>query len=62
MKLTPNRLCKPDGTPRKLLDSSRIFSLGWKPKVDLESGIRVAYEDYLKQISAAEKQPAGLKL
>ncbi|MDB6125040.1 MAG: NAD-dependent epimerase/dehydratase [Pedosphaera sp.] len=40
---------KPDGTPRKLMDSSRLFSLGWKPKVDLETGIRLAYEDFLKK-------------
>lgn len=39
---------KPDGTPRKLMDSSRLFALGWKPQVDLESGIRLAYEDFLK--------------
>jgi GDP-L-fucose synthase len=38
---------KPDGTPRKLLDSSRLFALGWKPQVDLEAGIRLAYEDFL---------------
>ena len=38
---------KPDGTPRKLMDSSRLFALGWKPQVDLENGIRMAYEDYL---------------
>jgi GDP-L-fucose synthase len=31
---------KPDGTPRKLMDSSLIHSLGWKAKVDLEDGIR----------------------
>jgi len=37
---------KPDGTPRKLMDSSRLFQLGWKPTVDLETGIRLAYEDY----------------
>jgi GDP-L-fucose synthase len=40
---------KPDGTPRKLLDSSRIFALGWKPKIDLETGLALAYEDFLKQ-------------
>jgi len=39
---------KPDGTPRKLMDSSRIFSLGWKPQIDLETGIRRAYEDFLQ--------------
>jgi GDP-L-fucose synthase len=35
---------KPDGTPRKLMDSSRMRSLGWAPKVDLESGIRLAFQ------------------
>ena len=35
---------KPDGTPRKLMDSSRMRSLGWTPKVDLEDGIRMAFE------------------
>ena len=38
---------KPDGTPRKLMDSSRIFALGWKPKIDLETGVRRAYQDFL---------------
>jgi GDP-L-fucose synthase len=38
---------KPDGTPRKLMDSSRLFALGWKPQVKLEAGIRLAYEDFL---------------
>ena len=38
---------KPDGTPRKLMESSRLFALGWKPKVELETGIRLAYEDFL---------------
>jgi GDP-L-fucose synthase len=40
---------KPDGTPRKLMDSSRLFALGWKPKVDLRTGIRLAYEDFLSR-------------
>lgn len=40
---------KPDGTPRKLLDSSRLFEMGWKPQVTLEAGIRLAYEDFLKK-------------
>lgn len=39
---------KPDGTPRKLMDNSKLFSLGWKPKVQLEEGIKLAYNDYLK--------------
>jgi len=37
---------KPDGTPRKLMDSSRLFALGWRPQIDLETGIRLAYEDF----------------
>lgn len=36
----------PDGTPRKLLDSSRLFSLGWRPSISLEEGLRETYEDY----------------
>jgi GDP-L-fucose synthase len=40
---------KPDGSPRKLMDSSRLFTLGWKPTVDLATGIRKAYEDFLKK-------------
>jgi GDP-L-fucose synthase len=43
---------KPDGTPRKLMDSSRLFSLGWRPKVTLEAGIRLAYADFLKRFAA----------
>ena len=39
---------KPDGTPRKLMDSSRLFALGWRPQVDLENGIRLAYADFLR--------------
>jgi GDP-L-fucose synthase len=35
---------KPDGTPRKLTDSGRIQALGWRPKISLAEGIRLAYE------------------
>jgi len=37
----------PDGTPQKLLDSSPIFQLGWRPGIDLPSGLRTTYEWYL---------------
>ena len=40
---------KPDGTPRKLLDSSRMFALGWRPKIDLPTGIRHVYDQYFSQ-------------
>ena len=38
---------RPDGTPRKLMDSSRLFALGWRPQIDLDAGIRLAYTDFL---------------
>lgn len=39
---------KPDGTPRKIMDSSKIHGLGWKAKTSLENGLKIAYEDFLK--------------
>jgi GDP-L-fucose synthase len=39
---------KPDGTPRKLMDSSRIAALGWKPKMNLDEGIANSYADFLR--------------
>jgi GDP-L-fucose synthase len=44
---------KPDGTPRKLMDSSRLFALGWKPKIALRDGIRLAYADFLQRYAKA---------
>lgn len=39
---------KPDGSPRKLMDSRRLNSLGWSPKVGLEQGLAIAYQEYEK--------------
>jgi GDP-L-fucose synthase len=47
---------KPDGTPRKLMDSSKLFRLGWRPKVSLEEGIRIAYDEY----RARAARPQGI--
>jgi len=41
---------KPDGTMRKLLDSSKMMQLGWRPRVGLEEGIGLAYEDFLGRV------------
>ena len=38
---------KPDGTPRKLLDSSKIRSMGWLPKIALGEGLAATYQSYL---------------
>jgi GDP-L-fucose synthase len=42
---------KPDGTPRKLLDVSRIHSMGWKHRVELKDGIRAVYQEFLSLTS-----------
>lgn len=42
---------KPDGTPRKLLDVSRMHALGWKHRVDLREGLENAYDWYLKNVA-----------
>jgi GDP-L-fucose synthase len=39
---------KPDGAPRKLMDSSRIHALGWQARVALQDGLQLAYQDFLK--------------
>ncbi|WP_150114186.1 GDP-L-fucose synthase [Polynucleobacter yangtzensis] len=39
---------KPDGSPRKLMDSGRLNRLGWDPKVSLEEGLKVAYAEFLR--------------
>lgn len=46
---------KPDGTPRKLLDVSKLTSLGWTYKTELEQGIALAYEDFLHSEVRAER-------
>ena len=42
---------KPDGSPRKLMDSTRLNNLGWQAKVNLEDGLTLAYQDFLKSNS-----------
>ena len=47
---------KPDGTPRKLLDVSRLTALGWKAKIGLRDGIASTYQSFL-----AEKRAGTLR-
>ncbi len=44
---------RPDGTPRKWLDVSRLARLGWRAKISLEDGMRLAYQAFLKEFSAS---------
>ena len=41
---------KPDGTPRKLLDVSKLHTLGWKHRIALQEGLALAYQDFLKKL------------
>ena len=43
---------KPDGTPRKLMDSSKLAALGWSPRYDLTTGVRHAYDCFLAEVGA----------
>jgi len=42
---------RPDGTPRKLMDVSKLHSLGWKHKIELKDGIALAYQDFLTNVT-----------
>ena len=50
---------KPDGTPRKLLDVTRLASLGWSARVSLDAGLRLAYADFLARHAAEKALPVG---
>jgi GDP-L-fucose synthase len=43
---------KPDGTPRKLMDSGQLRAMGWQPRTDLEEGIARSYQDFLARFAA----------
>jgi len=42
---------KPDGTPRKLLDLKKLHNLGWRHKIELDEGLKLAYKDFLEKNS-----------
>ena len=46
---------KPDGTPRKLMDSTRLNALGWQAKVALQQGLALAYQDFLESSLRAQR-------
>jgi len=43
---------KPDGTPRKLMDISKLSATGWQPEIDLRDGLAAAYQDFLATLEA----------
>ena len=46
---------KPDGTPRKLMDVTKLHALGWQHRVSLEEGIHLAYQDFLQTQAAVSE-------
>ncbi|NND77384.1 MAG: GDP-L-fucose synthase [Flavobacteriales bacterium] len=44
----------PDGTPKKLLDISKLQGLGWKHKIELEDGVKMVYEDFKRSVSVTQ--------
>jgi GDP-L-fucose synthase len=57
-------LSKPDGTPRKLLNISRLATLGWKPKISFREGLKRTYQDFsenIAQSSRVERAPAAVR-
>jgi GDP-L-fucose synthase len=42
---------KPDGTPRKLVDTTKINALGWRPRIGLEEGVRMAYAWFRENVA-----------
>lgn len=53
---------KPDGAPRKLLDSSKLNHLGWHPKIDLDSGLKKAYSEFLSLPKSTDPDASDLLL
>lgn len=49
---------KPDGTPRKLMDNSRMAALGWSPKISLAEGLKTAYAAFLSELESGEVRSA----
>jgi GDP-L-fucose synthase len=47
-------LSKPDGTPRKLTDTTRLRSTGWSPSIDLDTGLAATYQDFLTRLQSGE--------
>ena len=51
---------KPDGTPRKLMDGSLLHSLGWRPVIGLEEGLKKTYRDFLSRIELQESRISNI--
>ena len=45
---------RPDGMERKLLDTSRLNNLGWRPKIGLREGLQAAYSNFLRRMESSE--------